>query len=248
MTQWVEIDPAAHGGLRVLTTPAARFGDDVGVASVLPCEYPRLVAHYPIFFRKSAQTGQFEPAALLGFGNRENLFLSGERWDADYVPLQFQRQPFTVVPPAAGAGSPAGEVRIAIDLSSPRVVPHDGAPRGAQALFTDDGRPTSFLQRIAGVLKTFMQGAPAAFEYAQALAQLDLLEPVSIEAQLVDRSRMELQGLYTIRSEALESLPAEALVSLRDRGHLRWAYFQLASMSQLAPLIARKNRLLTGMT
>lgn len=247
MTQWVEIDPVAHRGLRVLATPSARFGDDVGVVSVLPCEYPRLLAHYPVFFRKSAQTGQFEPAALLGFRSQENLFLAGDRWDAEYVPLQVQRQPFTVLPPAAAVSPGGAEPRMAIDADSPRVVPADAAPAAAQALFTHDGQPTSYLQRIAGVLTTFMRGAPAAFEYAQALAQLELIEPVSVEAQLVDGSEVKLQGLYAIRSAALESLPPGELVSLRDRGHLRSAYFQLASMSQLGPLIARKNRLLTGM-
>lgn len=243
MTHWVELDPAAHRGLRVITNASARFGDDIGVLSVLPCEYGRLLAHYPILFRKSAQTGRFEPAALLGFSGRENLFLSGDRWDAEYVPLQVQRQPFTVLPPAGGEEA----LRIAFDAESPRVMAAERAPEDAQALFTDQGQPSAYLQRIAGILRTFTQGAIEALDYAAALAELDLIEPVSIDAQFVDGSKAALHGLYTIDPDRLRSLRAEALVSLRDRGYLQWAYFQLASQSQLGALVARRNRRLTGL-
>jgi hypothetical protein len=46
---------------------------------------------------KNRDTGQFEPAAPLGFQSRGNLFLSDGVWDAGYVPLQFQRQPFSLM-------------------------------------------------------------------------------------------------------------------------------------------------------
>lgn len=241
MSNWVPVDAQAHRAVRILTGAAARFGDDVGVISVLPCEFPRLLAHYAIFLRKSAETGRFEPAALLGFGNRENLFLVGERWDADYVPLQVQRQPFSVLPGAEGAAAQRGELQLAFDADSPRV----GAQRG-EALFHENGEPTPYLRRMAGVLNTFVAGASEALQYCARLAELDLIEPIRIDAQFVDGSEVKLQGLYTIRADALQALPGPRLVELRDQGFLRLAYYQLASGAHLASLIARKNRKLTG--
>lgn len=243
MTRWVELDSAAHRGLRVITHPSARFGDDVMALSVLPCEYPRLLAHYPILLRKSAQTARFEPAALLGFSARENLFLCGERWDAEYVPLQVQRQPFTVLP-ASGSEQ---ALRLAVDADSPRVMEQGKAPADAQALFTEAGQPTVYLKRLAAIVRTFAAGAVEALDYAAALAELDLIEPVSIDVQFVDGSKAKLEGLYTIKPEGLQALSPDSLVALRDRGFLQWAYFQLASISQLGALVARRNRLLTGL-
>jgi len=45
------------------------------------------------------ETGRFEPSALLGFQPQENLFFVDGRWDAAYVPLQIQRQPFSLITP-----------------------------------------------------------------------------------------------------------------------------------------------------
>jgi hypothetical protein len=35
---------------------------------------------------------------------------------------------------------------------------------------------------------------------------------------------------------------------LRDRGFLEWLYFQMASVSHVSSLVARKNKLLIGVT
>ncbi len=245
MTQWVELDSTAHRGLRVATHVSASFGDNVGVVSALPCEFPMLLAYYPIVFRKSAQSGQFEPAALLGFERHENLFLRNERWDADYVPLQVQRQPFTVLPPSEASTSE--QARIAFDADSPRIVAGELAPQGAQAVFSENGQPSAYLQKMAGMLRVFAAGAVEAVEFAQSLAALDLLEPLTIKVQFVDRRKVELQGLYTVKAETLDSLPGSKLLELRDRGFLRLAYYQLASLSQLGRLVARRNRIVTGM-
>jgi hypothetical protein len=59
---------------------------------------------------------------------------------------------------------------------------------------------------------------------------------------------MKLQGLYWIAAAALKALPAAQLAELRDREYLEWMYFQMASLSQVSQLVARKNRLLSGVT
>jgi hypothetical protein len=43
-------------------------------------------------------------------------------------------------------------------------------------------------------------------------------------------------------------LPAAQLAELRDREFLEWMYFQMASISHVSGLVARKNRLLSGVT
>ena len=53
---------------------------------------------------------------------------------------------------------------------------------------------------------------------------------------------------YPGAAAALKALPAAELAELRDRGYLEWLYFQMASVSHVSGLVARKNQLLSGVT
>lgn len=244
MANLVIVNSELHRKLRIVTRASVEIGDNIGLVSVIPREYPRLLAHYPIFFRKSAQTGQFEPAALLGFTNTENLFLAGDRWDAGYVPLQIQRQPFSVIPNhVSDSGAERSRFEVALDTDSPRVRTDEG-----EVLFSEDGRPSKYLQKITAILSEFVAGASEAFAFTAKLAGYNLIEPYRIEVEFVDGSQGKLQGLYSISGENLQALPAAQLAELRDLGFLEWTYYQLASLAHLSGLVARKNRLLIGMT
>jgi hypothetical protein len=85
-------------------------------------------------------------------------------------------------------------------------------------------------------------------EFTGRLVELNLIEPVQIDIKFVDGSDTKLQGLYWIAAAALKALPAAQLAELRDREYLEWMYFQMASISQVSSLVARKNRLLSGAT
>ncbi|ESQ85785.1 hypothetical protein AEAC466_01010 [Asticcacaulis sp. AC466] len=235
MVNQVPLSHEVHSGLRIMTHPSARFGSQVGFVGVIPREYTRLVAHYPIFFRKNAENGRFEPGVLLGFNSSENLFLIDERWDAAYAPLHIQRQPFLI--------AQAGEDHVVtLDIDSPRVQREQG-----ELMFHDDGRATDYLQRITSVLTDLAEGTRPAYDYAAKLAEYDLIESIRIDVQFVDHSEVKLEGLYAVSAEKLQALAGDKLVELRDLGYLTWAYYQLASMSHVAGLVARKNRLISGL-
>ena len=244
MTDLVALNSQTHRALRVAVTRARSEHANVNVVPVIPREFPRLLAQYPIFFTKSAESGRFEPAALLGFAGGENLFLSEGSWDAAYVPLQIQRQPFALIPrrgDAAVAAQPS--LDLALDLSSPHVQTLEG-----ERLFKDDGQPTLFLQDISSIMQALVAGSNEAYAFTGRLAELSLLEPVQIDIEFVDRSETKFQGLYWIAAAALKALPAPQLAELRDRGYLEWMYFQMASLAHVAGLVARKNRRISGVT
>ena len=243
MVNLVTLDNRAHRDLRVSrhTSPQAAQVDAV---SVIPREFQRLVAHYPIFFTKSAESGRFEPAALLGFQKKENLFFVEGRWDVAYVPLQMQRQPFSLVPRRSeSAGGGQGSLDIALDMSSSRVQAGEG-----ERLFDDDGQPSKYLQGVTSILSTLVSGSAEGYAFTGKLAELNLIEPVGINIEFVDHSEAKLQGLYWIAAAALKGLSGAQLTELRDRGFLEWLYFQMASVSHVSSLVARKNKLLIGVT
>jgi SapC len=237
----VVLDNQTHRPLRVATTRVGGYAA-VNAVSVITREFSRLLARYPIFFTKSTETGQFEPAALLGFARGENLFLHDGRWDAAYVPLQIQRQPFSLIPKrVTGEGQPS-ELEVAVDIESAQIQAQEG-----ERLFLDDGQATEYLQNITSVLSALVKGSSETYAFTQRLAELDLIEPVQIKVEFVDGSDSHLQGLYWISEAHLKTLPAAQLAELRDREFLQWLYFQMASVGHMSELVARKNRLISGM-
>ena len=238
MANLVTVDSRTHRDLRVSRQLSPQVAH-VDAVSVVPREFQRLVAHYPIFFTKSSASGLFEPAALLGFQKKENLFMVEGRWDAAYVPLQLQRQPFSLLP----RGEAQGSLDVAIDLSSPQVQTGEG-----ERLFHADGQPSKYLQNVTSILSALVSGTKEGYAFTARLAELNLLEPVKINIEFVDHSQANLEGLYWIATAALKALPAAQLAELRDREFLEWLYFQMASVAHMSSLVARKNKLLSGAT
>jgi hypothetical protein len=128
-----------HKDLRVITARGARLGDGQMSAVTFPNEFRDVQACYPIVFRKTTDGLGFEPIALFGFQEQENLFLHGEQWDAPYIPMLIERQPFLI-----GVGGPNGdELMVHIDTENPRVSRVDGEP-----VFLPHGGSTDYLERV----------------------------------------------------------------------------------------------------
>lgn len=239
MTQLIVLNSRDHLNLRVSPSPTSQTAG-MNAVSVIPHELPRLLAHYPVFFLKSQESGRFEPVALLGFEVGENLFYANGRWEVDYVPLQIQRHPFSLVQRPMTAGAPAS-LDLAIDMDSPQIGSSEG-----ERLFSEDGKATKFLEDRASMMQALVTGSTEAFNFTGKLAELGLLESVQIKVEFVDRSEKTLQGLYWIAAAALQKLTGPQLADLRDRKYLEWMYFQMASLAHVSGLVARKNRLISG--
>ncbi len=136
MANRVALNNQVHRDIRIAATRPTPQNAEVNMVSVIPREFPRLLAHYPIFFTKNMETGRFEPCALLGFQPQENLFFVNGRWDAAYVPLQIQRQPFSLITRRAeDPKENRPRLDVAIDMSRPF------NRRRVKRLFLDDGNP-----------------------------------------------------------------------------------------------------------
>jgi hypothetical protein len=229
MTNPVLLNNVDHHALRVITTRGSRYGDSVMFAMTFPAEFRDLQAHYPIVFRKSADGVTFEPVALFGFQEGENLFTGPEQWDATYVPLAVQRQPFLI-----GVGN--GELMVHVDLDSPRVSKTEGEP-----VFRDHGGTTEFLETMNSTLMTIHQGLLDTPPFLDALREYNLLESFVLDVELDDGSQGRLAGFYTINEERLAGLKPEALGQLHQAGHLQAIYMAVASLSQFRALIEKKN-------
>lgn len=234
MTRHAILDSNTHRDLRVRIDAGADLGDGVMATLTVPSEFRRVQGYFPILFRREAGQAQFFAVALLGFESGENLFLDGARWTAGYRPLSLAIQPFLIGRPADGAGP--GQVHI--DLAHPRIAQGDEGVR----LFDASGLPTPFLEDIADKLGDLDEGHRDSAAFFAALAAHDLLEPFTLEVTLGDGSVNSLVGFHIIDEARLRALDAAALGALHEGGHLMPIFMALASLAQIEPLIARKNR------
>lgn len=223
-----------HADVRILTDYSARLGDDVMFVPVYPNEMRRLQGTYPLLFYKDADQGALHPVALLGFEARENLFLSPQGWDAAQIPMMSQRGPLLIGFEEAGAQDQ--QPVAAIDMAHPKVSFEQG-----ERLFLNEGGQSDYLDFMAGLLDAIQTGHAKREPFVQTLEAHDLITPCEMVITLANKSKHTLSGYYMVDDEKLQALPAETLVELQTQGFLAPAYMMLASLSQLAHLIARKN-------
>lgn len=222
-----------HRDLRISPERSAELGDAVMSCIVVPSEFRRVQNEYPILFRLTPERDRFQALALFGFEAGENLFLDGARWDARYRPLAMEIQPFLIGLP----GEKGGEKQVHLDLDSPRIAAGGEGIR----VFDELGRPSPFLETITEQLGELDAGWQEMPDFVAALNRYELLEPLTLEITLADRSVNRLVGYHGIAEERLQQLDAAAVGDLHDAGHLMPIFMALASLSNVAELIARKN-------
>ena len=217
-----------HAAMRVIPARGAAYGDNVMSALTWPDEFRTLQAYYPIVFQQNGEGG-YDALALFGFQPGENLFLTGDTWDAAEIPLSIQRQPFLI-------GVDGEELMVHVDLDSPRLSREHGEP-----LFLPQGGNTAYTERMASTLRAVHLGLQGARGFTAALREHNLLESFFLDITLDDGSDNRLAGFYTIHEERLAALDGAALERLHRAGHLQAIYMVLASLSQFRALIDRKN-------
>ena len=229
MTRIVLLNNLDHADLRVDTRRRSGLGDDVMFAPTFPDEFRSVQAHYPIIFRKT-EAGSFEPIALFGFEDGRNLFLDETQWDAAYVPLSIERQPFLI-------GVDGDQMMVHVDLDNPRVGKESG-----ESVFLEYGGTTEFMEHKSAVLRALFDGLQSNPAFVAALLAHDLLESFSLDVELDDGSRHRLAGFYAINEDRLAGLDGAALGELHRNGYLQAIYMTVASVSNFVALIQRTNR------
>lgn len=238
------LDNVTHKDLKVITDRSAWYGDNIAGTGIFPSEFRRVQGEYPIAFRKNESSGDFEPLALFGFAEGENLFLSGDGWDAAYLPLTIERQPFLIGFAAnSDNGSPGEHPAVHIDMDSPRISDTEGLP-----VFLQHGGHSPYLEHITSLLMAIHEGHEHNRKLSKELMELELLEPFSVEFELSDKSKRRLAGLHTINEEKLVALDGESLAMLHSSGNLEHIYMVMASIANFQTLIDKKNEQLQAST
>lgn len=232
MTNHVAVNPKDHKELRILEERSEGMGDAMMCCITFPEEFRRIQNHYPILFQLNQERSEFNCLVMFGFENGENLFLKDGKWDARYVPLAMDIQPFMIgVPKEKDA-----DRKVILDLDSPRVSDGEG-----RRLFDDNGVATAYLEGISNKLSHLDVGHKNTADYIACLKKYNLLEALAIDVTLKDGSKNRLAGFHTIHEERFSSLGIEGLAEFHEKNYLMPTYMVLASLSNMADLIERKS-------
>jgi hypothetical protein len=238
MTKHAMLNNIEHKDVRVDTRHGAQFGDEIACTLAIPSEFRSIQVDYPIFFHKNSDTGKYSPMAMFGLAQGENLFLTGDQWNATYVPLMIQRGPFSIGFQEAADQSADKKMVISIDMDNPRVGAGEGEP-----LFEPFGGNSGYTDQMVEVLQEIERGQGVIEEFVNALLEHDLLEPFSLEVKLNSGATHGLKGFHTIHEEKLAALGGAVLADFSRRGILQACYLVIASTANIGRLIELKNKL-----
>ena len=230
------LDNVTHRHLRVHAERSAALGDARQSALALPAEFRQLQAHFPIVFQLVEGDAGFQPVALFGLEEGQNLFLTDTGWDAPVVPMALQRDPFMI------GRAPDDSLQLHIDMDSPRIVRPEEGEVGT-AIFMPHGGFSEYLDHVVQLMEHLHAQAQQLPVFIEALTRHQLLEPFVIDIETPGGEQGRLSGLFTIHEERLAALPGAALEALAREGHLLPIYMQIASMQQLQGLVERQSKL-----
>lgn len=235
MTRPALLDNVTHRHLRIHTGRSAALGDARNSALALPAEFRHLQAHFPIVFQLVEGDAGFQPIALFGLEEGQNLFLTDTGWDAPAVPMALQRDPFMI------GRAQDDTLQLHIDLDSPRIVRPEEGEVGT-ALFMPHGGFSDHLDHVVQLMESLHAHAEQLPAFIEALLRHQLLEPFALDVEMPGGVRSRLTGLFTINEERLAALPGAELEALARDGYLLPFYMQIASLAQLPVLAERASR------
>lgn len=234
MSNYQLLNNIEHKDIKVDIEKSSSFGNSQSYSMIFPFEFKHAQADYPIFFVKDKQD-QFVSIALHGFEQEENLFLTDKGWQADYIPLMVEREPF-LIGFQGEEGNPQPVIHI--DMDNPRVNKEKGLD-----VFLPHGGNSDYINRISTILKTIHDNQQASQDFMNKLEELNLIESFNLDIQMRDGSNNRLAGFYTINEDKLKTLTGEQLAELNQSGMLNLIFMVIASHSKVTSLINKKDAL-----
>jgi hypothetical protein len=206
------------------------FTKNVNSLPLMAVEFPQAAPDYAIIFAGSAEAVM--PAVILGARGNENLFLSDSgEWQAKYIPAFARRYPFIF------SSSEDGKTfTLCIDENFSGF---NKEGRG-QRLFTDDGKPTPYVESVLKFLQEYRNQFLLTQEFCKKLVELNLLEPMQAQFTMVSGEKMSLSGFMVVDRKKLKALPGDVLAELAKTDQLELVYLHLQSMRNFT---AVKDRL-----
>jgi hypothetical protein len=226
------LDSIKHKKTRIKVDPFYGHVSGQQMIPVLAFEFLKASTSFPIVFVKQQDTGKFKSVVLTGFEEGENLVFSQGKINADYIPVNVRRYPFS----AGGENINDENMILCIDENSSLVNENQGVE-----LFNEDGKPTETTTKVSEFLVDIVARDHATDNFINCLIEHDLMQPTELKLKLGEGNERVINGIYKIDEEALNELSDEVGLSLYKRQYFSAIYAHLASLSQFNRLIKLKE-------
>jgi len=202
------------------------FARNTNSCFLMTAEFVKAVHEYPIVFVKHED--KLFTVAVLGFRDRENLFVSDDgEWRANYVPAYIRRYPF--IPASDGDG----ELTVCIDESFNGF----NQEKIGENLFNEKGEPAPVLKSAIDFLKGFQGQSQMSLDFCKEIDSLDILEPMSARVDLNSGETFSLSDFMVVSRARLRDLEPEQIKKLMASGALESIYAHLFSINNFEKLM-----------
>ncbi|MCW3173442.1 SapC family protein [Shewanella subflava] len=215
------LEQAKHGELKITASDFNHVAEQ-HIVPVTLHEIARAATEYPIVFVKNSDTGEFQSVAMLGLKPGQNLSVKDGKWLGLYIPTVVRDYPLGLVL------NPEVKDKVWIGL---REEAKEVSKTEGQALFNGD-QETPFLEARKKALITHFEQDQATRGILGFLAEKELFISQTLTVDVAGEKR-NINGLYLIDEQKLNSLSDEDFLELKKRGLLGPIYGHLGSINQV---------------
>jgi hypothetical protein len=221
---YVPLDIEKHKDIKINLNHNFGHAKDIHLAAASLREYAQVASCMPIVLVKDPKTDTFHSVAMLGTEQGVNLYIKDGKWQGHCVPMNIQRYPFDVRPDGDKLG-------VFLDENSELI-----ATEG-EAVFTEAGEPSPFLQNRQQLLSEMANSEMATQGFVKKLVELDLLDPIQLNVQYVSGQKRNITGMHAVSEKRLKELDEAVILELHKSGFLGAIYALLMSLGQLNRLV-----------
>jgi SapC len=225
------LDSALHRNLKV-KVPVADWSpaSELNAVFVAAVEFIDICREYPIVFVKAGTeadgSDSIAPIAVMGLTQNSNLYLTGGRWRAAYMPAVVHTYPFCV------ARLDDERLAICYDAEWPGAGTDEGQP-----LFDEQGQPTELLKNVQTQLETLEGEIQRTRAVCKRFQELGLLQPMRFDVTLPDGAKHSVDGFMTLDDKKVTALPDNVVGELHRNGLLGLMHLHWASMANMRRLV-----------
>lgn len=226
----VGLDSALHRNLKVkLPVTDWSVGRNLNAVFVAAVEFGDACREFPLVFVKAGKepdgSDSIAPIAVLGLTQNTNLYLTGDRWRAQYMPAVLSTYPFCI------ARIDDQRFAVCFDAEWPGAQDAEGQP-----LFDAQGQATEMLQKVQAQLESLEAEIQRTRNVCKRLQELGLLQDMRFDVTLPDGGKHTVDGFMTLDDKKVTELPDNVVAELHRSGllglmHLHWA--SLGNMRRL---------------
>ncbi len=225
------LDSVTHRQLK-LQMPVTdwRVADKLNAMFVAAAEFGDVCREFPIVFVKAGQeedgTDAIAPIAVFGLVQNQNLYITGERWRAQYMPAVLRAYPFCI------ARIDADRFAICVDTAWAGALGTEGQP-----LFTDTGEQAQLLKEMTPYLEQLEAEIQRTRLVGKKLLELGVLTEMRFDATLPDGRQHTVDGFLTVDDKKMTELPDAVIGDLHRTGVLGLVHLHWVSMGNMRRLV-----------